>query len=67
MPAWTASQRNRRGAAMSISDDMLGSSDPTPPAIDNDRLAIWQGRIAVAAQKGGGLDAFKGSRRRLRT
>jgi len=59
MPAWSAQQINRRGPAMSISDVMLGSNDPTSAAIDSDRLAIWQGRIAVAAQKGGGLDALK--------
>jgi hypothetical protein len=44
---------------MSISDIIPGSSDPHPSAIDDSGVAIWQGRIAVAAQEGGGLDTLK--------
>jgi Protein of unknown function (DUF3631) len=44
---------------MSAVDVMLFPGDALSPPIDDRNLAIWQGRIALAGTKGGGLDIFK--------
>lgn len=44
---------------MNAAEIAAALGDAPPPPIDDHNLALWQGRIAVAAANGGGLDIFK--------